>query len=446
MNALVDNLRQSLMEAYRTYEKDLQIQLQSAEEQRGRAQSQLERVMEQAATAAPVPVFKQNPADAAVNERLETLVDLSDLNTAMSFADVITRLKESVDPPLQIQPNWKDLLENADVEETTPPGMDPLTGIKLRKALEILLAGVSSDSSELGYVVDGGVVLIATEGSLPKRMVTVVYEIPACVQSAGNNRELAKVIQESIEPESWDDISGMGEGTIRIYMGRKLAIRQSPEIHQKIAEFLQSMTRDIPVSTPVDIPSEILLGEKQELLRKKLSNEMDVARLRASQSAIEEQITGIKSQIEAALESDSVTTELQQLVQMQADQLAAVEKQRQESRLAEMKQNLARAKIELAQRREQLSKSAGGDQLVKLNNLLADITIEFAEKTAELQVLSNQFDQTQQQLAAATVLDPQVSRIRWATRAFEIADQRVIDLNIHSINLRAPVVSVIGVE
>lgn len=446
MNALVNNLRQSLMEAYSTYDNDFQMQLQFAEDQRERARSELEKVMEQAATMASAPVFTQNPADAAVNERLETLVDLSDLNTAMAFADVITKLKEAVDPPLQIQPNWKDLLENADVEPTTPAGMDPLTGIKLRKALEILLTGVSSDSVELGYVVDDGVVLIATEESLPKRMVSVVYDIPISVQSAGSGRELAKAIQESIEPDSWFDVSDMGEGTISIYMGRKLVINQSPEIHRKIAEFLQSMTRDIPASAPVDIPAEILISDKQELLRKKLSSEMDVARLRASQSAIEEQIAAVKNQIEIAVKNDSIASELQQLVEMHAAQLSQAEKQHQEAAIAEMKENLARARIELARHREQLSKSAGGDQLVKLNNLLADITIEFAQKTAELQVLNDQLDQTQQQLAAATVLDPQVSRLRWATRAFEIADQRVMELNKHSINLQPPVVSVIGVE
>jgi len=446
MNALVDNLRRAMMEAYSTCEDDLRMQIQFAEDRRDRARSELAKVMEQAKTAASFPEFKENPADAAVNEQLETLVDLSDLNTGMSFKDVIKRLKESVDPPLEIQPNWKDLLENAEVEETTPAGMDPLTVIKLRKALEILLAGVSSDSAELGYVVDDGVVLIATKESLPKRMVPVIYDVPISVQSAGGSRELAKAIQESIEPDSWFDASGIGEGTISVYMGRKLVISQTPEVHRRIAEFLQSMTKDIPVSAPTDIPEEILISEKQELLRKKLSSEMDVARLRASQSAIEEQIAAVKNQVESAVKNDSIASELQKLVEMHAAQLSQAEKQHQEAAIAEMKENLARARIELARHREQLSKSAGGDQLVKLNNLLADTTIEFAQKTAELQILSDQLGQAQQQLTAATMLDPQVSRLRWATRAFEIADQRVIDLNTHSINLQPPVVSVIGVE
>ncbi len=92
--------------------------------------------------------------DAAVYDQLEEIIDLSDLTPGMSFGEVIEMLEESVEPPIQIQPNWRDLLENAEVEQSTSAGMDPLAGVKLRKALEILLAGVSSiDFAELIYVV-----------------------------------------------------------------------------------------------------------------------------------------------------------------------------------------------------------------------------------------------------------------------------------------------------
>ena len=72
------------------------------------------------------------------------------------------------------------------------------------------------------------------------------------------------------------------------------------------------------------------------------------------------------------------------------------------------------------------------------------MTIEFAEKTAALRVLSEQLGQTEQQFTAATVVDPRVSRIRQATQAFEIADQRVDELNTRSATLRPPVVSMLG--
>ena len=127
-----------------------------------------------------------DPADASVYERLEQIVDLSTLTSSTSFSEVIMQLESSVDPPLQIQPNWKDLLENGEVEQTTPAGMDPLTGIKLRKALEVLLAGVSSEFAEIEYVVDEGIILIATVDTLPQNMVTRVYDITDLVGEPAN--------------------------------------------------------------------------------------------------------------------------------------------------------------------------------------------------------------------------------------------------------------------
>ncbi|MHC4432681.1 MAG: hypothetical protein ACYTBS_12650, partial [Planctomycetota bacterium] len=118
-----------------------------------------------------------DPADAAVYDQLETIVDLSNLTQSMTIEDVVRELENSVDPPLQIQPNWKDLLEIAELEPTTPAMMDALTGIKLRKALEVLVAGISSDFAVVDYVVDEGVIIIATEEALPQKMVTRVYDI-----------------------------------------------------------------------------------------------------------------------------------------------------------------------------------------------------------------------------------------------------------------------------
>jgi len=127
-----------------------------------------------------------DPADSAVYEQLEQTVDLSNLSSSMSFDDVIKALEESVEPPLQIQPNWKDLLENAEIEQITPAGMDPLTGVKLRKALEVLLAGVSSEFAVVDYVVDEGVIVIATDLTLPQKMVTRVYDITDLVGEPAN--------------------------------------------------------------------------------------------------------------------------------------------------------------------------------------------------------------------------------------------------------------------
>jgi hypothetical protein len=69
-----------------------------------------------------------------------------------------------------------------------------------------------------------------------------------------------------------------------------------------------------------------------------------------------------------------------------------------------------------------------------------------AEKKAMLEIVSNQLNQTEQQLTASTVLDPQVSQIRLAVRALEIAEKRINDLNTLALNVQPPTVSVLGAE
>ena len=128
-------------------------------------------------TRQPEAPYGLSPEDKKVYEELEQPVDLPNLTPTTSVSEVINELRNSVDPPLQIQPNWRDLLETADIEPTAPANMEPLTGVKLRKALEVLLTGLSTDLVKIGYVVDEGVILIGTEDNLPKKLVTRVYDI-----------------------------------------------------------------------------------------------------------------------------------------------------------------------------------------------------------------------------------------------------------------------------
>lgn len=450
MSALVENLRDALLKSHAAYVDELHSRLQLAEHGRDKIEARLVETTSQIGQVKVTPPIRLDPAEAAVREQLETIVDLSNLSQAMPFEEVITQLKNAVDPPLQIQPNWKDLRGFGDIQPTTPALMDPLTGIRLRKALELLLAGLSSDLAELGYVVDEGVIVISTTEALPKKMVTHVYEIPALAYSPTSARGLEQTIQESIEPDSWFDLSTTGEGTINVAMGNKLAIYQTLDIHQKIHEFLQSVTTDMRASTPSQIPPEMLISERRDLLREKRSIDMEVARLQARQLAIEMQIVQMSHDLVTKVQPpDPVISQLEQLIEMHTEQLALMEKQAEAGRLAgnelgDVKEKLTRARIDLAKRRQEVSLPAGGARAEKYNDELADLTIELAEKTAALQILDKQLSQTEQQLTVATMIDPQASRIRAATRAFEIADQRVNELNAHLANLRPPTVSIIG--
>jgi hypothetical protein len=330
--------------------------------------------------------------------------------------------------------------------------MEPLTGIKLRKALEILLSGLSDGFVEFKYVVDEGVILIATADSLPSKMVPRVYEIPALAHSAGGAKDLIDTIQNTIEPDSWFDIGDIGEGTITPYPSqqpRKLAILQTYENHQKIQEFLESIKMDIPAGTPLEVPEEILLREKDNLLAEKQNLEMELARLQGRMPAIEMQIRRIKNEIDEKVHTDQVSEELRKILALQVKYLEGVKElvdngTVSSAELADAEEKLARARIELARRSEQIGASAGTDRLAKFSNELAMLAIDMAEKNAMLKIVSDQLNRTEQQLTASTMLDPQASQIRLATRALEITERRVNEVNSRLVNVQPPTISVLG--
>jgi hypothetical protein len=340
---------------------------------------------------------------------------------------------------------WRDLLDNAEIEQSTEINMDGIPQVRLGAALELLLKAISDGFSELGYVVKDGVITIATKDALPNKLETRIYNIPG----AGGTDHVIQLIQDTIEPDSWFD-TGTGEGTVSTYMGRKLAILQTPEIHQKIQNFLQTIKVDIPVDIPMDVPLEPLLDEKRELLRDKRSLEMQVARMEARNTAIQEQIRRIKDEIDEKVRGDQVSEELRKILDIQVKRLEGFKKLVDDGDInggvADAEEKIARAKIELAKRQEQLKQSAGGDQLVRFNNELADMMIDLAEKRAELGVIDKQLKQTERQLTTATMFDPQVSQIRLARQTLENASHRVSELENLLAGLREPTVAVLGVD
>ena len=239
----------------------------------------------------------QDPANVAVYEQLDKIVDLLELTPEMTFSDAIEELKKAVEPPLKIVVLWRDLYEY-EIEQTTPINMDAISAVPLGTALELLLRSVSAGYPELGYVVEGGVIIIATIEALPSKLVRLVYDVtdllgrPADFYSIsgggvggrGGSRggrggssggrsggtggevfeeyfdeeeeemdrvELAEeakerlddlkfLIQETVEPDSWFE-TGTGEGTITFYEHKKLVVRQTLEVHKEIEKLLKEL-------------------------------------------------------------------------------------------------------------------------------------------------------------------------------------------------------------
>ncbi len=230
-------------------------------------------------------VIGQDPATARIYEQLEQIVDLSDWNRDMSLSDAIEILRNVSEPPIQIFVNWRDLEDNADIDQETPINMDPLPSIKLSLALRLLLDAVSGGFVDLDYSVENGIITIATIEQISTELVTLVYDVtdlvqrPANYQSSTSSRgggsgsnveesgaqfddddddddddserrdergaqrtnSLIQLIQNTVEPDSWSIVGGPGE--ITSYSRRLLSIRQTPEIHTEVSKLLKELRK-----------------------------------------------------------------------------------------------------------------------------------------------------------------------------------------------------------
>jgi len=213
------------------------------------------------------------PADIAVYEQLDNLVDLAALMPDTPFDEAMEIVRASVEPPLKIIVRWKDLEENAYIEPDTVIGMQGFTGIPLGKALRELLSTVSGGIADIDFVVGDGIITIATAESLPSQLVPHVYDIteliglPASFQTeletgedatggGGQSAETSDqeiegteltmetviaMIQNTIAPMTW--LINGGEGTISAH-GKRLVIRQIPQIHERVQKLLMEDLRE----------------------------------------------------------------------------------------------------------------------------------------------------------------------------------------------------------
>jgi len=258
------------------------------------------------ATRKPEEAIGQDPANAAVMKTLEQIVDLSKLTPEMPISEAVDEIKNSVTPPLKIVVLWRDLVDNAEIDQTTPINMDGMAAVPVGTALKLLLESVSGGMAKLSYVVENGVIKIATEESLKEELVPLVYDVSVLVgrpanfyastgggttgggggggggggsgggggQGGGGGGAgiqyfaeyfdveeeeedkatlqeeararmdaLIQLIQNTVEPDSWFDAGG--KGTIMAYESKKIIVRQTRQIQSRLQTLLAEMRKSL---------------------------------------------------------------------------------------------------------------------------------------------------------------------------------------------------------
>jgi hypothetical protein len=228
----------------------------------------------------------------------------------------------------------------------------------------------------------------------------------------------------------------------------KLAEQEATRAENDLRE-KQKTLREISRTRVLD--RDQILADIYRLRQEVQSAKMNQASNQVIIDATTKRISEIRAKITEQLENDAISIELQKIVELSGKLLVEAEKQAKAGRIStsqvdEIKEKLARARIEKARRRESLSNSIGGNLIESLNKELADRSIQVTEQEASLVSLVKQ-------LAEAESLLEKVDDYELLTLKVEMARQSLQESILWRDRarrqirlLQLPMVSILGGE
>lgn len=176
---------------------------------------------------------------------------------------------------------------------------------------------------------------------------------------------------------------------------QRLAFEEADRAERKLVS-MQKQLRNISDSR--NLSRNVILDDISNL-RKNIRNfEMQKASNRIEMESIAKEIADTEVKIREKVANDPITIELQRIVDIQTDSLKRTQELVKEGAVSsaeveDVLEKLARARIEIAQRREQISRVEGGDRLNQLSSKLAVYTQKIAQYELTLSGKKEQLDE-----------------------------------------------------
>jgi hypothetical protein len=228
----------------------------------------------------------------------------------------------------------------------------------------------------------------------------------------------------------------------------KLADQEATRAETDLRE-KQKTLREISRSRVLD--HDQILADIYRLRQEVQTANMSKASNQVIIDATTKRISEIQIKITEQLENDPISIEQQKIIDLIGKLLVEAERQAKAGRITtsqvdEIKEKLARARIELARRRESLSKSNGGNLIESLNKELADRSIQETEGETSLTSLEKQLVEAESLLAKAD--DYELLSLK-ADMAKQSLQESILwrDRTSRQIRLlQSPLVSILGGE
>lgn len=233
---------------------------------------------------------------------------------------------------------------------------------------------------------------------------TVIYLLSVSLSKDEGLKPLAEEFMDALIENFKDTLEGAFEDTRSRLDARFKAAELEAERAEAQLLKMQSELREMAGGQNLSRNDVI---DRISFLTEKLQQlDMDMASGKALIDETTRRIAKTKERIQQQLTDDTVTTELERILKINEDQLKAIEEKfkagiASQADATQAMEKLARARIELASRRQDLGKAAGGGLLDSLNGQLENLVLDQARFDAEMESLSRQLSDSEDLAAKA---------------------------------------------
>jgi len=200
-----------------------------------------------------------------------------------------------------------------------------------------------------------------------------------------------------------------------------------------------------------DLSPDAILKDANNIKTQIAQEEFNLSSMDWRRNSVLKQIRFFQEKIANEINDNIVLKELQNLVDVQTKELERIRKLKEiggeisDDQLIQAEEKLAKTKIELAQKKQQITNNAGGNKIDQLKFQFNNFEIDKAETLEKMKYLSSRFSSTETLLRQAEQYEILSLKIQVAKNALKNALYKLEETK-QQINTMAPVVILVGSE
>ena len=196
-------------------------------------------------------------------------------------------------------------------------------------------------------------------------------------------------------------------------------------------------------------PVELIINQRQSLLKEKYAKQIELSRINARWRAIEEQLPKLKVNVRLQINDDPVSKNIESIISGLQERLTGMKTSADAGMTnlgttIEMQEKISRARMEQAKRREELGELGDNGMINEFTRELIELAIKYEESQAMFSAIDEQLRQLNNQVAQAEAINIKVAQNHQKMYGLEHIENRIRQLEQEISLLTQPNITVIG--